>query len=253
MFSEQSTIANLDFQIIKTKRKTLSIQIDRQGILSIRAPQRINSQTIQNFIEKKQAWILKTIEKQKNSFSSLLKKEKPLEQGKIVLFGNEKELIFTITGSPQINAEFLEFPQKYEYHKAFSGKLKDFYKKQLLAYLFSRIGVFSHHLGLELGTTKINLKVREYKSKWGHCQYKHTKSIFNLNKNSLPKDVNLAFNVKLTQFPVEIVDYVLVHELAHIFQPNHSKDFWSVVEKAYPDYKASRKWLKAQDTSLVLD
>jgi predicted metal-dependent hydrolase len=52
------------------------------------------------------------------------------------------------------------------------------------------------------------------------------------------------FHWKLSQFPLSIVDYVVVHELAHLKYFNHSKDFWSLVEQYHPDYKLSKKRLK---------
>ena len=55
---------------------------------------------------------------------------------------------------------------------------------------------------------------------------------------------NLNFNYKLAYMPQEIMDYVVVHELAHLQHMNHSQEFWQLVEQYIPDYKERRKWLK---------
>lgn len=54
----------------------------------------------------------------------------------------------------------------------------------------------------------------------------------------------LMFHWKLSEFPIGIVDYIIVHELAHLVHFNHSKDFWNLVEHYYPEYKTAKKWLK---------
>ncbi len=70
--------------------------------------------------------------------------------------------------------------------------------------------------------------VREQKTRWGSCSSKH----------------NINLNWKLIMMPEEILNYVVVHELAHLKQMNHSKAFWEEVEKVLPDYKKQKEWLK---------
>ena len=74
-----------------------------------------------------------------------------------------------------------------------------------------------------------NLKIRKMTSRWGVCNIK--------NKN-------ITLNLELSKYPIECLDYVIVHELSHLIHPNHSKEFWSIVSKYYPDYKQIRKHLK---------
>lgn len=72
------------------------------------------------------------------------------------------------------------------------------------------------------------LTIREQKTRWGSCSSKG----------------NLNFNWKLVLMPEEILDYVVVHELAHRREMNHSPEFWKVVEHVLPDYRERRKWLR---------
>lgn len=74
-----------------------------------------------------------------------------------------------------------------------------------------------------------NLKIRKMTSRWGVCNIKNN---------------NVTLNLELSRFNIEILDYVIVHELAHFIHPNHSKDFWLLVGKYYPKYKDARKYLK---------
>lgn len=77
--------------------------------------------------------------------------------------------------------------------------------------------------------------MREQKTRWGSCSAAG----------------NLNFNWKLILMPPEILDYVVVHELAHRKELNHSKAFWSVVEQILPDYKERRRWLKTEGALFI--
>ena len=79
-----------------------------------------------------------------------------------------------------------------------------------------------------MGVSYGSITVREQKTRWGSCSAKG----------------NLNFNWKLVLMPEEILDYVVVHELAHRLQMNHSTEFWDEVDKILPDYRKRRQWLK---------
>ena len=79
------------------------------------------------------------------------------------------------------------------------------------------------------------IKVRNYKTRWGSCD----------NKG------RLTFNFHLIKAPHEIVDYVVIHELCHMIQPNHSKFFWNEVARFDPYFKDHKKWLKLNGADLI--
>ena len=86
-----------------------------------------------------------------------------------------------------------------------------------------------------IGVTYGKITVRNQKTRWGSCSSKG----------------NLNFNCLLMLAPPEVLDYVVVHELCHRKQMNHSKAFWSEVEKVFPDYKEARKWLKEDGSQMI--
>lgn len=86
-----------------------------------------------------------------------------------------------------------------------------------------------------IGVTYGKITVRNQKTRWGSCSSKG----------------NLNFNCLLMLAPPEVLDYVVVHELCHRKQMNHSKAFWSEVEKVLPDYKEARKWLKEEGSQMI--
>jgi len=87
-----------------------------------------------------------------------------------------------------------------------------------------------------MGVRSNRLSIRAQKTIWGSCSW----------------DNNISLNMKLALAPLEIIDYILVHELCHIKHKNHSSDFWLAVESVLPDYKERRSWLKENGYSLLL-
>ena len=96
--------------------------------------------------------------------------------------------------------------------------------KKALQVFPERVEYYARQMGVSYG----RITIREQKTRWGSCSGKG----------------NLNFNWKLTLMPPEVLDYVVVHELAHRREMNHSRDFWKIVEQVLPDYQERRKRLK---------
>lgn len=106
----------------------------------------------------------------------------------------------------------------------YSEEEKCDYKKRLRPVLLHRAAFYAEIMGVDYN----RISIRDQKTRWGSCSAKG----------------NLNFNWKLSLMPPEILDYVVVHELAHRREMNHSARFWSQVEQVLPDYKERRRWLK---------
>jgi len=85
-----------------------------------------------------------------------------------------------------------------------------------------------------MGARPKAVSIRDQRTRWGSCSSRG----------------NLSFNWRLVMTPPTILQYVVIHELAHMFEPNHSKDFWTVVAKYYPDFKKARAWLRKNSPAL---
>ena len=96
-----------------------------------------------------------------------------------------------------------------------------------------KVEYFAPIVGVSYG----RITIRNQKTRWGSCSSKG----------------NLNFNVALMRAPIEVLDYVVVHELCHRLYLNHSKDFWKEVERVLPDYRLREKWLKENGTRLMAE
>ena len=103
--------------------------------------------------------------------------------------------------------------------------LIDWYKQLSISLFKKKIEFYSTKMKLKIN----NFFIKDYKSKWGLC-------------SNVKKEIFL--NWRLVMAPISVIDYVVVHELCHIIESNHSKNFWNEVEKNHPNYKKDREWLK---------
>jgi predicted metal-dependent hydrolase len=93
-----------------------------------------------------------------------------------------------------------------------------------------RASYWAHELGVDFG----HVRVKDQRSLWGSCS----------------REGNLNFNWRLTLAPFDVLDYVVLHELAHRHEMNHSRRFWAHVAKFCPDYRTHRRWLRENGEAL---
>ena len=206
-------------QIIRSNRKTLSVCIDCFGKLTVRAPRRCDSERIFTFLREKEAWILRqkaktqktSVELPKenlNGYYFLLLGEKhriTLVNEKCIRFERDKKEIFL----PEKNAK--ERLVKW---------LKENSKRIFTECTLRRAS--------EMKTQVKSVEISSARSKWGSCAF----------------DNAIRYSFRLLYAPKDVIDYVIIHELAHTKHKNHSPAFWQEVEKWEQNYKQKRKWLK---------
>ncbi|SMN16337.1 Putative predicted metal-dependent hydrolase [uncultured Candidatus Thioglobus sp.] len=207
----------MNYQLIRSKRKTLSLQINSNAELIVRAPNRLSVKKIEQFIDEKSNWINKkftTIQAKK------LKKSSYLEGEKFLYLGNEYPL--NLNNS---HAKGLAFNgQKFSLNAGGKEEFLVWYKAAFKKIALPRLEYYAKEN--KLIYKQVRLKAQ--KTLWGSCSY-----VNNINLNYL-----------LIQAPIGVIDYVIVHELAHIKHKNHSRNFWKFVNQMLPNYKASKRWLQ---------
>jgi len=206
------------------RSKKISLSVNEEGILIIRAPKYTLKYQIEKLINQHKNWIEKQI-------STAKKVNKNYKQNAYYIFGKEYTLstFSTVKKRPFIKlneeASVLEVYSKTPLSINEQKKLiKNFYKTLARSYFIQRLELYS--LAMKLKPNKLFIKSQ--KSLWGSCSSKN----------------NINLNLKLLVYPKEIIDYVIIHELAHIKHKNHKKEFWDLVKLYYPDYKNAKRQLK---------
>lgn len=209
-------------KIVRSKRKTLALEIAGDASLIVRAPERASLNLIQKIVYKKQRWI-KT---KQDIVKKRHKKTTPKKfiNGEKILFLGKIYKLYIVNN---INLPLI-FNQNFQLSYKHLDKAKEiftnWYKKQAYKKISQRVNFYSLISGFKYN--KIN--ITKAQKRWGSCS----------------NQGNLNFSWRLVMAPEKVIDYVVIHELIHLREKNHSKNFWSEVELLMSDYKTHRQWLK---------
>lgn len=207
----------------RSTRRTIGIRIDREG-LKVSAPLRMPEKTIENMLSEKSAWILRKMEELKPPPARQWKEGETIHfLGKPLFL----RISFSSKREVRVNGACLEvFLPDLEKIQA---TIESWYRRQALEFFSSRVAHYCGRLDLALP----RLFISNAKTRWGSCNSK--------------REVRL--NWRLVSMDPDLVDYVVVHELSHLIEMNHSKSFWNTVESVYPAYDSARRALRlnAQD------
>ncbi len=215
-------------QIIQTNRKTISIEVVENQKIRIKAPVKLSEYEIENIIKKHNRWIQKRFD----YYKKINIKPKLFAEGEKFLFlGYQYTLKFDTSAKQPIilNNQILISPAaEQQWRKIF----EDWYKKNAIEEFKKRAYIYAKLLGVKYK----KIKISSAKHRWGSCS---SKAYININW-------------RLIMAPMPVIDYVIVHELAHLIEPNHSKNFWLIVQKIIPQYKKDKLWLKENAHSLFI-
>ena len=206
----------MEYTITKKKIKNFILRIYPDSSIAVSIPLHASDREIENFILSKKAWIEKTLEKVKKLKDDSIKilgknVEKKVIQSDLERISLTDRNIFIYSK----NIEEIEIEKKFLEWKY--NKLKEIIEEAIEKYT-------------KLLNTEINYyKIKKLSSAWG---------IYHRRENYI------SFNIDLIEKDIESIDYVVLHEICHIFYMDHQKKFWTLVEKYMPDYKIRRKKLK---------
>ena len=206
-------------EIIRSRRKTLSITVDSFGRLIVHAPYSCSEARIFAFLQEKENWILRKKAEMRGAGIDLPPEN--LHGYEMVLLGRKTKILLAETSRVQYDRaeNRLILPQNNSQARLVKW-LKDNAKR-----IFSTV---TAETAQRMGTTYKSVSVTSARGRWGSCS----------------GDNALHYSFRLIYAPKEVIEYVIVHELAHTLHKNHSKLFWAEVAKYVPDWKEKRAWLK---------
>lgn len=179
----------MKYEVIRSNRKSLAIQLTKELTVVVRAPYGVSDEEIDRIVREKNEWIKQNLKK--------IRQHKE-EQKK---------------NPPFTESEIRELAQK------------------ALEYIPKRVEYYAPLVGVDYRS----ITIRNQKTRWGSCSGKG----------------GLNFNCLLMMTPPEVIDYVVVHELCHRKEMNHSQAFWQEVEKILPNYQDAKRWLKEKGGELI--
>lgn len=225
-----------------SRKKTIAIQVEH-NIIRILAPKRTSKKFINKLISKRKIWITKKLE-EKERIAKYVKKD--FVDGENILFLGKEAILSLVPNSTNIQVNkrngitYLDFgiptnlskssqEKKAEYIKK---RIIEWYKNQAESLLIQRTEYYAD----QLGVNPIQIKIKHYKSRWGCCSIRN----------------EIFYNWKIIMAPQEIIDYLVVHELCHILEHNHSNRYWGHVARMDEDYRKHRDWLKTHGSKLEI-
>lgn len=214
--------------IIRTHRRSLCLTISKNGELIVRAPSRMNMNSILAYIKEKEPWITS---KQKEIENRLSINRDVINCDKFLFLGKKYKLN-KLNGIKKIELSEEAILAPNIINEQLFPKIKRWYIKNAEKILKERLEYFANIMQIDYA----DISICNSKTRWGSCDTLR----------------NIKLNFRLIMLPHKTIDFVLIHELAHIIEFNHSKDFYKIIQTIMPTYKLQQKILKDNDYVLQL-
>ncbi len=226
------TYKDIEYTLRRSARKTASIYIERDGQVSILAPESLADYQIEELIEHKRRWIYTNLAEWNDLNAARVQRTYVNGQGFLYLGRSYRLKIVDEQDQPLklLNGYFCLRRDAQNEHA--DKVFQKFYREKGQELIPTRVAKFQGGMGVSPDTVRI----QELGNRWGSCT----------------KEGNINFHWKCLMAPLSIVDYIVVHELAHLKHPNHSSFFWNEVDKTLPDYRDHEDWLRDNGASLAV-
>lgn len=217
------TVDELQFEVRWShRRKTIEITVDRGGELIVSAPKGCDPAAIEAFVRDKRFWLYTKLTEKEALRHPIAAKEFVSGEG-FPYLGRSYRLLLVDDQDVALKLERGRFRLLRSEATRGRGHFIEWYTEHARKWLGERVRRFARRVAV----WHSRVEVRDLGFRWGSC-----------GKNS-----TLNFHWATILLPPSIVEYVVVHELAHLQEPNHTPDFWRLVERAMPDYEARKRWL----------
>ena len=220
-------------EVIRTNRKrSASIYLDGEGI-KVRVPKDLSDSRIYELIARKSPWIKRKLKEAK---LTMLPRPKEFVSGETFSYLGRNYRLKALFGdkpSLKLRGGYLEASISGSFgtqEEEIRSLLVDWYRKHAQ----ERLEEKTHRYAKILQVEPKSISIKDYKSRWGSC--------------STTGDI--SYNWRIVIAPHRIVDYVVVHELCHLLEHNHSASYWRHVERVIPDFQECRQWLKQNSKRL---
>lgn len=223
---------NFEYQVIRRpRRKTATISVNPDCSVRVVVPSCLSEQKVIDLVKRKSSWISGKLERCLEYREKYPDKE--YVSGEAFSYLGKKYRLKVFAGDRDgeeiklVNGRFLiQLPAdmtKEHRKKIIRIHLLQWYRNHAITRLREKTRRFAKMIGVN----PVSVGVKDYRSRWGGCH----------------SDGRIIYNWRIIMAPHAVIDYVVVHELCHLVQLNHGKDFWRLVAQVLPDYTERRQWL----------
>lgn len=213
----------LDYEVIYSDRRTIRITVERDRKVIVRAPKQASEDAVSAAVERKRFWIWQKV-RDPHKYPDPAPRKEYVTGETFFYLGQQYGLSLTQKEKGTVRLIGREIEMAAADRRNGDAVFRSWYLAQAKEKLRPRIAA----LAAEMGLVYSRIWVRDLKYRWGSCTLGGT----------------LSFNWRIIQAPMIVVDYLIVHELAHVLEPNHSEDFWNIVAVHVPSWQRAKTWLK---------
>ncbi len=218
----------IEFVCIRSKRKTIGIQITSEGKIVVRAPKSVAEKVILECVKSREDWISRKLE----LVQEKIKSSPPVRyvEGAFFMFLGEKfPLVLRTDVSHKQCKVYLDegrliYENGQKNEESIEKHIVQWYRKSAQKVIEDRVRHYSKYYNVQ----PTYIKAKTQKKRWGSCSSKR----------------HLLFNFNLIKAPIEVLDYIVVHEMSHMVHMNHSTQFWDLVKSIIPHYNKQVEWQK---------
>jgi len=212
------------------RRRTVGLTVERDGGLTVSAPVGTDLSALEAFVREKRPWLYRKLAEKRALQRPVSVKQYVSGEG-FPYLGRSYRLLLVDAQEEPLKLEAGRFRLRRSEVGVARECFVRWYSAHALTWLHRRVAIFAPRMGV----APASLEIRDLGHRWGSCS----------------KSGKLNFHWATILLPASIVEYVVVHELAHLAEPNHTPKFWLRVERAMPDYELRRQWLAEHGAEYV--
>lgn len=224
----------IPYEVVRSRRSTTDIIIERDGSVLVRAPEWFDDDQVASIVESRQYWIYQGLAEWRDLNATRVLREYKNGEGflylgrayRLLLVSDQDEALQLKNGRFTLRRDLVEQGEIAAAKTAF----RDFYVTKGLERLRSRVDYYAPKVGVE----PAGVEVKELGHRWASCS----------------TSGKLSFHWRCMMAPQTIIDYIVVHELCHFHHRDHTGAFWNEVDKVMPDFRERKDWLRKNGAGL---
>jgi predicted metal-dependent hydrolase len=216
---------DLEYEIVRSpKRRKLTITVERDRTVTVHAPEGTPEEEVRRAVDAKRQWILAKVRHPQKYQNRLHPPGKEVVNGESAPYlGRDYRIEISETASGEV-----EFAGRFVVPPTHQARRRQVLRAWYIARAKETILPRAEQQAGELGVAFAGARIVDTRYRWGSCTLRD----------------NVSFNWRLIKAPMFVIDYVIVHELAHLIEPNHTARFWSIVRARTPTMEKAKAWLR---------